>query len=474
MQKIVDFLNDSEAKESLNIKDIAKFMGLSVRSIQRYVLDLEKLNIITRVSNGDVSLNDDYLKILEDIGYDNKQLRLDDFLLIKEYVDPVLGIEEHVMGILRKIKAPLLALPTIRDKLLRAHLKDLQLNGLVGEKVLYPNYSSNSYITTDILGIASRAKRAFIRLESYYFFYLACIASASWLVQIRKGQLVNDRGFMVKPDFRRIREHDLPLRELFTEFPGLERVSYRLVLHYLAQTTLYQLAIQALSTYGKEMEIFFRLGSLVPHGFYSAASDRDMSFKKLKFEFLRTFNDFTKLAKSTGVTVCGVNIEPRDNWFSKSVIKPLMARDNELNLRDHFVLNLIMEERDATCLIQREEKGKNLKNYEFYMKNQHVVSKYEFLNLSEKDPIEMQKRVAEVAYNTCHPFPFRFVRNHDHFDPPTRNKTQLIAPFVCHESSHSAEMQASKLEKFAKVAFKYAAEKLDGELYREGIRNSNL
>jgi len=457
--------------------DLARKMKLSTRMIHRYLLDLEKLNLISRSPDGMITLNRDYINYIEDsLGYKPAQLTLDDFMVILDQADTIFRLRDQAVEILRKLKTPLKQVPKLREKLINTSPESLlQRKNLVGNKLLYPNYVSNSLITSDILGISGAGKRSLLRIDAFICIYLACSAAAAWYVSIRKGKRIQESRPLCRPDIREIRKRDVPFHELFTEFPGLRKVGYGLVLNYLTQINLYKLGIEALEKYGDKVEIFFRLGSLMPHGFLSPYSDRDAAFRRLKFEFLDVFSSFQDLARNLGVTVCGVVIDPRDNWFSNKVCRNLEDAYSELELRDNILLSMIMQERDATCLINREERGKIAKNfYEFYLKNQNVVTKYEFLNLGEENPLDLQARIASVAYNTSSPYPYRFIRSSLSLGGTFSQREQLMAPFVAHESSHDAMIQLDHIMRSAKVAFEYGFEKLQEEMYVEKIGSSDL
>ena len=477
MRDLIKYIQELRQNTELKATDLAKQMKLSSRMIHRYLSDLEKLNIITRSPNGVITLNRDYVNFIEDsLGYKPAQLTLDDFMVIIDQAETIFRLRDQAVEILRKLKVPLKQVPKLRGILIDTS-PDLLSQGknLVGNKLLYPNYNSNSLITSDILGIAGAGKRTLLRIDAFICLYLACSAAAAWYVSIRKGKRMQGSRPLYRPDIRKIRRKDVPFRELFTEFPGLRKVGYGLVNNYLTQMNLYKLGIEALEKYGDNVELFFRLGSLLPHGFLSPFSDRDAAFRRLKFEFLDTFSSFQNLAREFGVTVCGVVIEPRDDWFSSNVCRNLEDTYTELELKDNILLSMIMQERDATCLINRKERGKIAENfYEFYLKNQNVVTKYEFLNLGKEKPLDLQARIASVAYNISSPYPNRFYRSSFSLGGTSSQREQLMAPFVAHEASYDAMIQLDHVMRSTKVAFEYGFEKLQEEMYVEKIGSSDL
>lgn len=477
MRDLIQHIQELGPSTKPRATDLAKQMKLSTRMIHRYLSDLEKLNLITRSAEGSISLNMDYVNYIEDsLGYKPAQLTLDDFMVIIDQAEPVFRLRNRAVEILRKLKTPLNQVPKLREKLIDTPPDLLsQRKSLVGKRLLYQNYVSNSLITSDILGIAGSGKRALLRIDAFICIYLACSASAAWYVNIRKGERIQESRPLYRPNIREIRNEDAPFHELFTEFPGLRKVGYGLVLNYLTQINLYKLGMEALEKHGDNVELFFRLGSLLPHGFLSPLSDRDAAFRRLKFEFLDTFSSFQNLARNLGVTICGVVIDPRDNWFSSNVCRNLEEAYSELELRDNILLSMIMQERDVTCLISRKERGKIADNfYEFYLKNQDVVTKYEFMNLGEENPLDLQTRIAAVAYNTSSPYPYRFIRSSFSLGGTFAQREQLMAPFVAHEASHEALTQLNHVMRSTKVAFEYGFEKLQEEMCVEKIGSSDL
>lgn len=480
LRKLLSYIQELDAKGGgVSISDLASHVGLSRRMVQRYVSDLIKLGLVNRLPGGYLSLNRDFLKHAEDsLGYTPSQVTLDDFMVVIDYADPILRLQQHVMPILRRLRAPLEMIPDLRKNLVLTTPEKLRLSkNLVGPRVLQPDFVHDSIITTSIVGIAGAGKMTLFRLDSFgaICVYIACASAASWSGAIEKGDKMEEFLPLFRPDIRRIRESNLPFRELFTEFPALRKVGYGLVLHYLTELTVYKLCIEAIEKFGKEIELIFRLGSLIPHGFFSGLSERDAAFRRLKFEFLETFTSFCNLARNLEITPVGVVIDPRDRWFSNNVCKRLMKIDEDVEFRDHFILGMVMQERDSTCLIQREEVGKNLKDFfEFYLKNQQVTTKYEFVNLNKRDPLELQKRIADVAYNTASPYPYRFIRAPLDFGGTWREREQLMAPFVSHEASYNATLHLTKIMKYLKIAIGYGLEKFWEEMYDERTRSSSL
>lgn len=470
-------LRESEPNAPLKAVDLARRMKLSVRMIRRYLSDLENLNLIVRSSEGTISLNREYVNYIEDsLGYEPTQLTLDDFIVFIDQAESIFRLREKTVEVLRKLKAPFSQVPKLRGKLIDTSPDLLsQSKNLIGNKILYSKYVSNSLITSDILGISGTGKRELLRIDAFLCIYLACSASAAWYVSIDRGKRTASPQPMIRPDLRKIRKNDVPFHELFTEFSGLRRVGYGLVLNYMTQINLYKLGIEALEKYGNRIELFFRLGTLLPHGFLSPLSDRDAAFRRLKFDFIDVFSSFRDLARNLGITVCSVVIDPRDHWFSDNVCKNLEESYSELELRDNILLSMIMEERDATCLISRPEKGKFVSNfYEFYMKNKNVVTKYEFLNLGDKNPFDLQARIASIAYNTSSPYPFRYIPSPIDSGMMGSKREQLMAPFVAHEASHHAAIHLDDIIRSTKVAFEYGFEKLQEEMYAERIGSSDL
>lgn len=477
LNKIIKYIQDLDTGGGVKIFDLSDPMGLSPRMVQRYISDLVKLGLIIRRPERKVSLNNEYVKFVEDsLGYVPGQLTLDDFMLVINCADPILRLRDNLMPILRKLKAPLEMVPQLRIKLISTNPNSLRVKkNLIGNKLLYTDYVQDSIITSGITGLAGVGRASFMRGGPWGVIcvYTACAASASWFLEIKRDEKIEDY-LLFKPDLRRIKETDIPFRELFTEFPALRKVGYGLIVHYITELTNYKLAIETLEKFGKKVEFIFRLGSLIPHGFLSGLSERDEAFRELKFEFVETFTSFCSLAKNLSITPVGVVIDPKDRWYSNNVCKEIMGIDEDVEIRDHFLLNMVMHEKDVTCLIQRDELGKSLKDfYEFYIKNKHVVTRYEFLNLKGDNPIELQKRIAEIAYNTSSPYPHRYIRSNSGVEG-WNQREQLMAPFVAHEASYNAMIQLDKLQKYTKIALRYGFEKLWGENYDERTGNNNL
>jgi DNA-binding Lrp family transcriptional regulator len=468
MRDVVKYIQELKSDTQTKTADIATKLGLSPRMVSRYLSDLEKLKLISRLPDGDIILNMDYVHYFQDsLGYKPKQLTLDDFMIVIDAAESVFKLRDQAVEILRKLKTPLKQVPNLRDGLLVTSPKALTSNrNLIGDKLLYRNYVSDSLITSNILGIAGASRRTLFRIDTFICTYIACSTAAAWHVTVDKGRRLQESNSLYRPDLREIGNSDVPFHELFTEFSGLRKVGYGLVQNYLAQTNLYRLGMEALKKNGDKIEIFFRLGSLLPHGFLSPYSDNDRAFRKLKFEFQEVFSSFQELAKQLGIIVCGVAIDPRDDWFSTRVCRNMEKTYNELQLRDNILLSMVMHERDATCLINRQEQGKIGKDfYEFYLKNQNVVTKYEFLRLDGRDPMDLQARIADVAYNTSSPYPHRFIPSSSGFGGAFLQREQLVAPFVAHEASYDAILQLNQLMKSTKVAFDYGFEKLLEEIH---------
>jgi hypothetical protein len=358
----------------------------------------------------------------------------------------------------------------IRNELIVMSPEKLNLSAkIVGTMLLYPNLIFEPTITSSIIGVAGASRKMLLRVGGFAGFYLGYITAASLFVLVNRNRIINESRPSFMPDLRRVKNNGLPFTEMFSEFPQLRKIGYGLILHYLTELTILRLCMRTMKKF-QRTEFIFRFGSWVPHGFYSVFSEVDSTLKKLKLEFLETFDAFCDQAKNYEITPVSVAINQRDIWFAENVCRKLLGDVGSRIFMDYLLLAVIMQEKDVTCLFQRDELARKLNLYEFYMKSHNTLSKCEFLNLNKRDPFKLQERIAKIVHvsSISYPRATNFLTN---LKKKSRKAQGVTAPSMCVMARENALFRLRRIELKTKAAFEYGLEKLEDEL-KEGFRHN--
>ena len=185
-----------------------------------------------------------------------------------------------------------------------------------------------------------------------------------------------------------------PFYEIVADFPDVVFPLRKLVARLLAEIAKYTVDIRILEKYGDDIEIYFRHGSLLPHGFYVGAKQ----IMDLQDKCFSLFQKMISLARKKNVIIAGVSYHYFDDVLVRNVEELIGIRFPRIN-DFKFVYN-ILESGDTTCLVRRPvEKGKpKVENwYEFYMSYEGYPLKFEFISYG--DPWEFYEKIKNIAYS---------------------------------------------------------------------------
>jgi hypothetical protein len=447
--------------------DVVKVTGLTDRIVRDYLNYLVELGILEYHGSGvyrvDQSRVSEVLSMLEPEPF--TQLKLTDFVdqrFLQEY-----KISRQLTGKVSKIMDKLNFTLLFDGHKLRRKLSKLEpgySGEVIGEKFIYPKSAKRILVDNVMVpGTASAYSIHNYGFEEYVVLtniYLAASVYGAYY----KGDVVDDSKSIkrIVPDLanftgREPFEVGDPFYEISTDFPDILGVARNIAARYLSNLLHLKMDLWFLENYGDDIEILFKMGDLVPHGFI--VSTRKLIELKDKVHDL--FFKVTGLARKKGVLLASVTYHGHDNIFLKNVERVLGQKLAETN--DSNFLSLVLSDGDTTTLIYREsEKGRpKVTNwYEFYIKYVKDVYRIDFIALN--DPFEDYEKIRDIAYSTSILPPTRGL-----FTGPSCLATALIhakTNVSMLERTISAVIKGSLIDQITKIQ-----EKRDEERFRRAF-----
>ncbi len=404
---LINICMEIEAKEGyIDVHKLAEETGLTERAIRDYINDLLTLGILNYAGTGKYTVNKEWVnEVLKEVALGPYiQLKLDDFIN-PGYIQTVLGaktLENKVKRIFKKLNLELAFSGEIREKVRKTKI-DGRYGPLIGEKLIYEK-SARNIALDDIYVPGSASCRNINNYGAHYFAVLSVVyLSAGCYIGYYEKNILNQyrSDSRVVPELISFRGKEPflpgePFYELSTDFPELLHVGRSIAARYLEEILHYQLDIKTIEEHGDKFDIYFRMGTLVPHGFVVKAKKLVLIRDKCHELFYKLVGE----AKKRKILVVGVTAFPTDNIFLKHaerLLKFKVAETNDMN----FLLN-ILDDGDTTCLIERErEKGRPPVEdwYEFYLKYRNYIVRFDFI--SQKDPWEEYEKIRDLAYSSA-------------------------------------------------------------------------
>lgn len=392
-----------QAKEGeVDVSRLAEMVDLTERAVKDYLDDLASLNVLSYKGAGRYVVNERLVgEVSEDLLFEPRSTV---FIEDLEGRQPHLLASEPISGkvqrVLRKLDFPLVRGAEVREKLVGARVEDYSFPvRLLGERLVLPGFAG--HVLLDGVYVAGSAPvHSILNLALFDFTILTvvCLSVGGFVGFFDGGILDSDRSVRKRfPDLHSFRgmepfDEGDPFYELSTDFPELLQAGRSIAARFLREIQHYRLGISIIEELGDRFDVYFRLGSLVPHGFLVASR----SLVKLRDECNRLFYELVEAARRNGVILVGVSPVSMDNVFFRAC-RPLLG-EAAGSTNDLSFLSMVLRDGDSTCLIERgKEKGKlPVKDvYEFYLMRSSLVTKYEFIS---GNPLSDHKKVADLAY----------------------------------------------------------------------------
>lgn len=389
------------ADGEVRVGRLAERVDLTERAVKDYLDDLVSLGFLSYRGAGRYVVNEDFARrVGEDLFFEPSYTSvIEDFGGLQAGL--VGGpVSKKVLRVLKKLEFPMVSGEEVREKLAGTAVegRDLPVR-LLGERLVLPGFAGDVFL--DGVYVAGSAPAHSIRNMALFDFTVltvVCMSVGGFVGFFERGVLNPDKSVRRRvPDlhafkgFEPFGEGD-PFFEFSTDFPELLHAGRSIAARYLREIQHYRLGIRLLEEFGDKFDVYFRLGSLVPHGFLVASK----TLAKLRDTCNKLFYELVRVAREKGVTLVGVSPTSADNIFFRVCSRVLGGIPGRAN--DLAFLSLVLKDGDSTCLIERgEEKGKPpVKDvYEFYLSRRGIVTKYEFVS---RDPLSDHKKVASLAY----------------------------------------------------------------------------
>ncbi|MEM3664361.1 MAG: hypothetical protein QXW47_10495 [Candidatus Jordarchaeales archaeon] len=380
---------------------LAERVDLTERAVKDYLDDLSSLGVLSYRGAGRYVVNEGFVKSLgEDLLFEPSSSVVIDEGLLHAGLVGVEPVSRKVQRVLRKLEFPLVSGEEVRERLVAARVGDYVFPvRLLGDGLVLPRFAGD--VLLDGVWVAGSAPAHSVHnfvLGDFSVLTVVCLSVGGFVGLFEGGVLDHERSVRRRiPDLHSFRgvepfEEGDPFFEFSTDFPELLQAGRSIAARYLREIQHYRMGIRLVEEFGDKFDFYFRLGSLVPHGFLVASK----VLVKLRDKCNRLFYDLVRVASEKGVTLVGVSPVSMDNVFFRAcsqVLGKIPGKTNDLNF-----LSIVLRDGDSTCLIERgEEKGKPPVRdvYEFYLSRKGIVTKYEFVS---RDPLSDHKRVADVAY----------------------------------------------------------------------------
>jgi len=185
-------------------------------------------------------------------------------------------------------------------------------------------------------------------------------------------------------------------------------------------------AEELIEEFNQQIDFLFIDGTLIPHNVVIETCKRgNTNSLKLLNELSDVLKNTLKLCFENNITLVGTVPNSYETIFQKIINFGLDNDENKTRLNDIKLLNALLSSGDTTCLIQRDSKRKPLpllqQTWEFYLRKENSIVKYEFIEKRSKDPMETFEILAPLIYNTSRP---------DFNSNPVRNKFPIYNGFT--------------------------------------------
>jgi len=391
----------------VDVNTLAEKMDLTERAVKDYLDDLSNLEILTYEGAGRYRVNRERVdEVTSELFFEPRSM-----LTIEDFVDQgvaaqaeLVSVSEKVQRLLEKLDLPRVLEGETRERLSRVRVEDSGFaDVLLGETLVSPRFAEDVVLDdVYVCGSASAHRLEHWALLDFSILSVAALSSGAYLGFFDKNILDQNRSISrYVPDLHSYRgtepfaEGD-PFFEMSTDFPELLEAGRSIAARYLREIQHYRLGMEVIEEHGDKFQVYFKLGSLAPHGFIVYSKELVRLRDRCHEEYYRLL----KTARKNGVIPVGVSPVSMDNFFFNISRRVLGEKGGRLgSTNDLNFLSMVLEDGDATCLIRRgHEKGKppTEDNYEFYLMKKPFVTKYEFVS---KNPLEDQKLVADLAFS---------------------------------------------------------------------------
>jgi len=398
-------------KGVIRVKDVAERLDITERVTRDYLNDLETLGFLKYEGAGA------YRVIKESVHEIARALEKDtlltlsmDELIPKSTLDVAeeFGITKKVSRILQKLGVHVSKAKEIRELLLTTSPKELNVSDIIkGEKIIQdkesckPLYLHNVSIggeASDYL-LSNYVISDLFPLSISYIAACAVYSSYEWDM-LSKSQIFLRPRIEQYAEKEPYQENEL-FYELSTEYPELLIFGRKIASRLLKELQRYNACIDLLNN--TDAWILFTKGSLIPHGFILAKECRRLA--RIHDKISNSFRTLLNIASKKDALIVGVTSSPRDMRFFNILEDKLKLRGATVN--DYIFLKAILKDGDFTSpMLVERERGKDIENYyEFYLNAKGEIIKFEFI--TNKDPIEVQRKILSTALPLITPSPFK-------------------------------------------------------------------
>ena len=407
--RLSDFLNQVLRLDFtygyVRASDVVDISGLSERLIRDYLNYLVDLGVLEYNGSGVYHVNrervSEVLSFLDPEPF--TQLKLTHFI-DQKVLDEWRSTREltgKISRVLEKLNFGLL----FSNGELKREIRGLEpgySGNVVGDRFIFER-AAKRILLNDVMVPGSSSA---YHLHNYGFgdfvvmtnIYIAsCVFGAYYVGDQINGSKSVER---VVPDFQNFSgrepfEVDDPFYEISTDLPDLLGFARNIAARYLMDILHLKLDIWFVEQFGDKIDVLFRAGDFIPHGFVVKAK----KLVELRDEVSKLFYRLLKVAREKNVLLAGITYRVHDNIFLKNVEK-VLGRKLAETTDDNF-LSFILDDGDTTSLIYREsEKGRiKVRNwYEFYIKYRSEIYRIDYIAFN--DPFEDYEKIRDLAYSS--------------------------------------------------------------------------
>lgn len=388
----------------VNVASLADKVDLTERSVKDYLDDLSNLDVLAYEGAGRYRVNTSRIDdVTSELLFEPKSA-----VLVEDFVGQdiaaqaeLISVSDKVRRLLEKLDFPKILGGEVRERLSGVRVEDTEYaDRLLGETLVLSKYARDLVLdNVFVCGSASAHRLEHWALLDFSLLSVVALSSGAYLGFFDKNILDQSKSLShYIPDlhsyggFEPFVEGE-PFFEMSTDFPELLEAGRSIAARYLREIQHYRLAMEMIEEHSDKFRVYFKLGSLAPHGFMVYSKE----LVRLRDRCHELYYKFLETAKNSGVIPVGVVPISMDNFFFKIVRRVLgqeIGSTNDLNF-----LSMVLEDGDTTCLIDRgheKDKPPTEDNYEFYVMKKPLVTKYEFVS---KNPLEDQKQIADLAFS---------------------------------------------------------------------------
>ncbi|MHA1609200.1 MAG: hypothetical protein ACTSUJ_04255 [Candidatus Njordarchaeales archaeon] len=385
---------------------IAEKTGLSDRMVRNYLNDLVDLGVLFYVGEGRYSINFEKLEIVSRIiGLEPRtQLSLDDFVdpNFFKLLESSRVLRERMKKLLDRLGWSTLFVEEVRERIYNEHLPG-GIRDLIGDRFIYRHGARRIFLDDIYIGGSSNEYEIEnFGISDFSVLTITYLSSASYIAFYKNDVLVREKCLeRAVPDISQFYGKEPfvpeePFYEMTTDFPELLGLGRKIASRLLSQIAHYKLDIAILEKYGDDIAVYFREGSLFPHG-YIVRAKKLVELQRKAYDY---FQKLLNVSRKKGVLIAGISFRSYDNIFARTLSDYLGV--NLATSSDDHVLNALMDDGDVTALIARgPEKGKpTIQNwYEFYIKCHSQVLKVEFISIG--DPWGDYEKLRDFVYSSA-------------------------------------------------------------------------